>query len=144
MKESEREHYSPHHPVITPTKGATKVWIVYDASAKARKGDKSLNKCLYKGPNLLPDLFGVLFRFRTQWIATFSDIAIAFLQVGIHEADRDVTRFLWFKNLSNLIVTESNFDTYRFSYVPFGVVCSPFLPGGTIKFHLRNTHCFGY
>ena len=138
MKESDRKHYLPHHPVITPTKSTTKVRIVYDASTKVRKGDKSLNECLYKEPNLLTDLCGVLFRFRTQPIAVFSDIEKAFLQVGIREADRDVTRFLWFKNLSNLKVTESNLDTYRFSRVPFGVVCSPFLLGGTIKFHLRK------
>ena len=138
MKESDRKHYLPHHPVITPTKRTTKVRIVYDASAKGRKGDKSLNECLYKGPNLLPDLCGILFRFRTQPVAIFSDIEKAFLQVGIRETDRDVTRFLWFKNLSNLKITESNLDTHRFCRVPFGVVCSPFLLGGTIKFHLRK------
>ena len=86
----------------------------------------------------MPDLCGVLFHFRTRPIAIFSDVEKAFLQVGIREADRDVTRFLWIKNLSNLKVTESNLDTYRFSHVPFGVVCSSFLLGGTIKFHLRK------
>ena len=86
----------------------------------------------------MPDLCGVLFRFATQPIAILSDIEKAFLQVGIREVDRDVTTFLWFKNLSNLKVTESNLDTYQFSCVPFGVVCSPFLLGGTIKFHLRK------
>ena len=106
--------------MITPTKHTTKVRIVYDTSAKGRKGDKSLNECLYKEPNLLPDLCGILFRFRTQPIAIFSDIKKAFLQVGICETDRDVTRFLWFKNLSNLKITESNLDTYRFCRVPFG------------------------
>ena len=138
MKENDRKHYLPHHPMITPTKRITKVRIVYDASAKGRKGDKSLNECLYKGPNLLPDLCGILFCFRTQPVAIFSDIEKAFLQVSIRETDRDVTRFLWFKNLSNLKITESNLDTYRFCRVPFGVVCSPFLLGGTIKFHLRK------
>ena len=138
MKESDRKHYLPHHPMITPTKLTTKVRIVYDTSAKGRKGDKSLNVCLYKGPNLLPDLCGILFRFRTQPVAIFSDIEKAFLQVGIRETDRDVTRFLCFKNLSNLKITESNLDTYRFCRVPFGVVCNLFLLGGTIKFYIRK------
>ena len=94
----------------------------------------------------MPDLCGVLFRFKTQPIAIFSDIEKAFLQVGICETDRDVTRFLWFKNLSNLEVTDSNLDTYRFSSVSFGVVCSPCLLGGTINFIRENwnTHFFGY
>ena len=35
-------------------------------------------------------------------------------------------------------VTESYLDTYQFCRVPFGVVYSPFLLGGTIKFHLRK------
>ena len=53
MKASDRKHYDP---VITPTKCTTKLRIVYYAFTKARKGDKSLNECLYKGPNLLPNL----------------------------------------------------------------------------------------
>ena len=105
---------------------------------KGRKGDKSLNECLYKGPNLLHDLCGILFHFRTQQIAIFSDIEKVLLQVGIRETDRDVTRFLWFKNLSNLKITESNLDTYQFCHVLFEVVCSPFLLAETIKFHLRK------
>ena len=138
MKEGKRKHYLPHHPVITPTKSTTKLRIVYDASAKARKGDRSLNECLYRGPVLLPDLCGMLLRFRIQPIAIFADIEKAFLQIGIQESDRDVTRFLWFKDLANLEATERNLDTYQFCRVPFGIVCSSFLLGGTIKFHLKE------
>ena len=95
MKESDRKHYLLQQPVRGNTyKSTTKVRIVYGTSAKGRKGDKSLNECLYKGPNLLSDLCGILLCFRTQSIAILSDIEKAFLQVGIHEADRDDTRFL--------------------------------------------------
>ena len=93
--------------MIIPTKRTTKVRIVYDASAKGRKGDKSLNECLYKGPNLLSDFCGILFHFRTQPVAIFSDIEKAFLQGSIRETDRDVKRLLWFKNLSNLKILKA-------------------------------------
>ena len=135
---SEPHHYLPHHPVITPAKNTTKLRIVYDASAKIRKGEKSLNECLHRGPVLLPDLCGILLRFRIQPIVILADIEKAFLQVGIQEEDRDVTRFLWFKNLNRLEVVEENLDTYRFCRVPFGIVCSPFLLGGTVKYHLKK------
>ncbi|KAL3993990.1 hypothetical protein ACH3XW_19895 [Acanthocheilonema viteae] len=56
-------HYLPHHDVHTPGKTTTKLRIVYDASAHI-KGMKSLNEVLYRGPINLPDLVGVLLRFR--------------------------------------------------------------------------------
>ena len=137
-KKVEGKHYLPHHPVVTPSKSTTKLRIVYDASIKAKKGDKSLNECLYRGPVLLPDLCGILLRFRMQTIVLLADVEKAFLQIGIHELDRDVTRFLWFKDLTNLNVTEKALDVYRFCRVPFGIICSPFLLAGTIKYHLRK------
>ena len=111
-KKVERKHYLPHHPVVTPSKSTTKLRIVYDASTKAKKGDKSLNECLYRGPVLLPDLCGILLRFRMQTIVLLADVEKAFLQIGIHELDRDVTRFLWFKDLTNLNVMEETLDVY--------------------------------
>ena len=61
-----------------------------------REINLSMSVYTYKGPNLFPDLCGILFCFRTQPTTKFSDIEKAFLQVGIREADRDVTRFLCF------------------------------------------------
>ena len=87
----------PHHPVVTLSKSTTKLRLVYDTLTKAKRGDKSLNECLYRGPVLLPDLCGVLLRFRVQSIVLLADIEKVFLQVAIQESDRDVTHFLWFK-----------------------------------------------
>ena len=112
---------------------------MYDASLKAKKGDNSLNDCLYRGPILLPDLCGMLLRFRQYPIVILADIEKAFLQVGIQEKDTHVTRFLWFKDPNNIGNIQRNLEIYRFCRIPFGIVCSPFLSSATIKFHLNQS-----
>ena len=128
----------PHHPVLTPTKETTKLRIVYDGSSKPRKELKSLNECLHRGPILLPNLCGLLLRFRTYKIPVLADIEKAFLQIEIQSKERDVTRFLWFKDVMKPDEIEGNLATYRFCRVPFGLICSPFLLEGTLKFHLQR------
>ena len=132
------KHYLPHHPVLTPTKETTKLRIVYDGSSKPRKELKSLNECLHRGPILLPNLCGLLLRFRTYKIPVLADIEKAFLQIEIQSKERDVTRFLWFKDVMKPDEIEGNLATYRFCRVPFGLICSPFLLEGTLKFHLQR------
>ncbi|MCP4458960.1 MAG: hypothetical protein GY816_13210 [Cytophagales bacterium] len=138
MAEGPLIHYIPHHCVIRPDKATTKLHIVYDASAKPNKLAPSLNECLYRGPVMLPDLCGLLLRFRLYPIVLLSDIEKAFLQVGLQSQERDVTRFLWLKDPSKPDV-HNNIETFRFCRVPFGVISSPFLLAATIKYHLLKT-----
>ena len=111
------KHYIPHHPVITPSKTTTKVRVVYDASAKTRISNKSLNECLYRGPVMLPSLYGLLLRFRLSPIGIVSDVEKAFLNIGLQASDRDVTRFLWLKDTANKTIT-NNIQAYRFCRIP--------------------------
>ena len=134
---NQKYHYIPHHAVITPQKETTKVRIVYDGSARTRKGNPSLNDCLFRGPVLLEDLAGLLMRFRLHKIAIVADIEKAFLQIGIAPKDRDMVRFLWLKDPTRLI-TENNIQIYRFCRVLFGLNCSPALLAQTIQHHLRS------
>ena len=136
-EQGERRHYIPHHAVFTPEKETTKVRIVYDASAKTKKDNLSLNECLHRGPVILEDLCGLLMRFRTKKIGIIADIEKAFLQVALQPKKRDVTRFLWLKNV-NEAPTDDNIAIYRFARVPFGIISNPFLLGAVIKHHLSS------
>lgn len=131
------KHYLPHHAVITPDKTTTKLRIVYDGSAKTKSVEKSLNECLLRGPVMLEDVVAILLRFRLNKVALAADIEKAFLQVGLQEPDRDVTRFLWLKD-PNKLSTENNLQIYRFARIPFGIVSSPFLLSATVDYHLKH------
>jgi len=133
------KHYIPHHPVITPSKSTTKVRVVYDASAKTKQDHKSLNECLFRGPVMLPDLTGLLLRFRLSPIGVISDIEKAFLNVGLQAKDRDATRFLWLNDTKTNLISDENLQIYRFCRIPFGIVSSPFLLSATINYHLKRT-----
>jgi thymidine kinase len=139
VKKGQRDgtvHYIPHQPVINPLKTTTKIRIVYDASCKTSNG-KSLNDYLFKGPVLLPDLVGMLLRFRMTPIPLLADVEKAFLQLELALSDRDCTRFLWIKD-KQLPAEGDNLVVYRFARVPFGVISSPFLLAGAIDQHLYH------
>ncbi|KRX99145.1 hypothetical protein T4E_10779 [Trichinella pseudospiralis] len=89
----------------------------------------SLNEYLDAGPALQSDMVGVLLRFRLYSIAVQADIMKMFLQIGLKEKDRDVTRFLW-KDPS-----KDKLHVYRFNRVCFGLTCSPFLAMAVIRHH---------
>ena len=131
------KHYIAHHEVLTPEKTTTKLRIVFDASAKTRKKNQSLNESLHRGPVILEDLCGLLLRFRLHKVALVADVEKAFLQVGLQPDDRDVTRFLWLKDPSKPTL-EKNVQVLRFTRVPFGMISSPFLLAATIKHHLTK------
>ncbi|EPB66843.1 integrase core domain protein [Ancylostoma ceylanicum] len=129
-------HYLPHQAVITPLKATTKMRIVFDASAHY-KDSPCLNDVLHQGPLLLPDMVGMLLRFRAHNIAVISDVEKAFLQVRLQELDRDATRCFWVRDF-NLPAIGENVVIYRFTRVTFGLNTSPFLLAATIDFHLEN------
>ena len=104
--------------------------VVYDASAKERGDQTSLNDCLHPGPALQNLLWTVLVRNRIHPVAITGDLQKAFLQVRIREAERDALRFHWKPP------GQSNIEVYRFTRALFGLTSSPFLLGAVINQHL--------
>lgn len=129
--------YLPHHLIQTPDKVTTKLRPVFDASAKESKGDLSLNDCIYRGPNLMADLAGLLVKLRTYRYVLLGDIEKAFHQIILDERDRDATRFYWLHDLS-APPTRANIATYRSRALLFGVICCPFELSGTVNHHLDH------
>ena len=119
-------HYLAHHGVYKASTG--KFRIVYDAQARPAKGAYSLNDCLETGPDLMNSLVGILLRFRKGKFGAKSDIAKAFLMVGIDIKDRDALRLLW--------VEDGQVWVYRYARLAFGLTSSPYLLAAVLQKHL--------
>ena len=132
-----RVHYIPHHPVKKDSV-TTPIRIVYDCSCKSIRDSPSLNDCLMNTPPQLNALTAILLQFRHHEHAFCTDIEKAFLNVGLHEDDRDVTRFYW---LSDPRDPASTLQIYRFKSVLFGATCSPFILNAVILKHLDLNQC---
>lgn len=129
-----QSHYLPHHAVVKDSV-TTPLRIVFNCSSKTKQ-TVSLNDCLMTGPTMTQKLGDVLLRFRTDLYAYTADISKAFLRIGLQEADRDYTRFLWPSDPHD---PQSSIKTYRFKSVLFGATSSPFLLQATIDHHLKTS-----
>ena len=117
--------------IVSRDKETTKVRIVYDASA--RSNGPSLNDCLYTGPKFNQKILDILLRFRSHRIAITVDIEKAFFMILMADKDRDVLRFLWFKN-----VFHDQPEVAVLTRVVFGISSCPFLLNATIKHHVER------
>ena len=128
-----KEFYLPHKAVVRDTAESTKLRIVYDASARPNGNSPSLNECLESGPPLQNKLWSVIVRNRFHPVALAGDLKQTFLQIRIREADRDVMRFHWLKDL-----TSNEVETLRFTRALFRLAISSFLLGVVIDQHLQS------
>jgi hypothetical protein len=73
--------------------------------------------------------------------AIVGDITQAFLQLVLNGRDRDLTRFFWYRTTSDddgRSRTTGEVITYRFTRLPFGLTCSPFLLSATFRKHAEG------
>ena len=118
-----RVWYLPHHSV-----DQGKLRIVFDCSVKLN--GVSLNERLLQGPDQLNSLLGILLRFRMNKIVLTCDIKKMYHQFSVPPEDRDLLRFLWFKNGD----ISCNPCEYRMCVHLFGATSSP----GVATFGLRK------
>ena len=126
--------YMPHRIIVDEDRQTTKHRIIHDASAHLRN-QPSINECLEKGKNFLPDLFSMLVRVRCHRYALTSDISKAFLNIRIREEFRNYFRFLWFDDINK---DNPEIVIKRFTSVLFGLKQSPYLLNATIQFHMEK------
>jgi len=120
--------------------GRMKWRIVFDASSHESNAP-SLNEVLEMGPNLQPEIFAVLLQFRLHHSAIVGDITQAFLQLVLDRRDRDLTRFYWYRTIpegEGRYRTTNEVIAYRFTRLPFGLTCSPFLLAATLRDHAER------
>ena len=122
-----RVFYLPHKAVVR-TGDATKVRMVFDASAKLHPPAASMNECMYTGPSLQPLLWDTMIRSRMFENLLLGDIKKAFLQIGIKEEDGDAFQFLF--------TLHGKEEHLRFARMPFGAEASPFILGATLRYHI--------
>ncbi|KRZ06249.1 hypothetical protein T4B_10193 [Trichinella pseudospiralis] len=127
---SGRTWYLPHHVVYQQGSEGEKARIVFDGSAKYQ--GTSLHDHLDAGPKVQMDLMRILLRFQRYRVALQSDIAKMYLQVGLHEDERDFCRFLWRDRSCS-----GTLDIYRLTRVCFGLACSPYLAIQVVNSHLE-------
>ena len=124
-------YYMPHHAVFRSDATTTKTRVVFNASA-SRSGEQSLNDLVDPGPSLLPDLVGLLLRFREYPVAFQADIRKAFFMIGMRPEDRPYLRFVWPE------IGQEQMCIWRLKKLPFGVNCSPFILSAVLRYHLDH------
>ncbi|CAJ0606291.1 unnamed protein product [Cylicocyclus nassatus] len=136
VDDSHLVYYIPHQAVFKESSATTKLRVVFDASSHMR-GVPSLNDCLYEGPSLLPEIAGIQLRARLHKYLLIADVEKAFHQVRLQVSQRDVTRFLWLKDV-NRPPDKDNLRHFRFTRIPFGVKSSPFILAASIRIYLHR------
>ncbi|UYV75949.1 hypothetical protein LAZ67_13001892, partial [Cordylochernes scorpioides] len=119
-KSPSQVYYMPHHCVLKEESTTTNLRVVFDASA-CSDDSPSLNKALHIGPKLQTDIFDLLLRFRTFFVALSADIEKMYRQILIHPDDSDYQRVLWRDSPSDAI------QEYKLTTITYGTACAPYL-----------------
>jgi len=88
------------------------------------------------GPNLLREVFALLLPFLLNPVTIVADIHQTLLQLLLDEKDSDLTSVFLYRmtrdNGEDYNITDE-VSCYRFTRLPFGLTCSPFLLSATLR-----------
>ena len=129
-----RETEKPIHYITHFATEQEKFRVVYNGALKIN--DVCLNDMLHRGPMFLESLVGILMRFRQYKFAITADIQNMFFQVSLHPKDRDMLRFFPFTGEKEIKVE----DQWRFTVMPYGLICVPSIAGFCIKYTARKNY----
>ena len=127
----------PHRGVVKLDRETTKLRIVHDASAKSENG-LSLNDALEKGPNFLPLSWDILLRFRIGKVGFVGDLEKAFLQLSLHDEDRNVCCFLWLNPQGEIEVNRYKNGFLRCEFFTISAASSPETTFREFRQSIRN------
>ena len=86
-------YYIPHHEVLKPSSSSTPLRIVFNASTKYM--GQCINDWWAKGPDIINNLCGILFRFRQDHVASVGDVTKMYHAVKLEELEQHTHRFVW-------------------------------------------------
>ena len=102
------------HVVRKESSTTSKVWVVFDPSAKTTSG-ASLNDQLLVGPMVHSPLIDVLLKFRCHKVALATDVSRMYRMVLLPKGQWDLHHFVWRENSKQPLVD------YRMKRLTFGV-----------------------
>ena len=91
---AKRRFHMHYKPIIKESAAGTRIRMVFDAICKPTVADYSINECMNTGPPTQPFLWDILVRSRVASVCIVGDVTKAFLQIELHEDDRDALRFI--------------------------------------------------
>ena len=135
-RQGEQAYYLPLLVVakksLSPS-AETRVRVVKDGGTRSQD-EASLNDCLEKGPNCLPDIISTLLNFRRRSIAIVCDVEKAFHQLVIKKKHRTFLRFYWATGIA--ANPDAPIKQYWGAVLDFGLIFSPWLYCAAVKHHL--------
>lgn len=126
LQDNPHHSFLPHMGVFRMSRETTKCRVVFlsNICEKSNSGVVSMshNQVIHPGPSLNPKITTALMHQRFGEKLLCYDLAKAFLQLSLYEADSNKLLFLWFKDVKK---RDFSIVAYRNLRLSFGLRCSP-------------------